>query len=190
MEKLKILIVDDDNNLREMYAEIFQRADFEVFQADNGMGGLDIATMKSPDVIFTGIMMPKMDGFTMMESLRQNEKTANIPIVVSSHMGNEEDRERAKSLGAKDFIVRGMTRPIEVIERIKSIFADAGSEYKIGLEPYVFDAQKLANDLNFETNFQCSDCKERMVLKLKLTDFKNHVFEARFICPRCGWVAK
>lgn len=189
-KKLKILIVDDDINLREMYAEVFQNAGFEVFQAEDGVKGLDIATVELPDVIFTGIVMPRMDGFAMMETLNKTVMTSNIPVIISSHMGKEEDQKRANMLGAKDFIVRGTTRPIEVVERIKSLFSQPGGEYKIVFSADDLDAPKLAKDLNFQTSFQCLDCREKLALKLKLTSPKDRIFEAQFICPKCGWIAK
>jgi two-component system chemotaxis response regulator CheY len=188
--KLKILLVDDDIQLRELYAEIFDNAGFQVYQADDGVQGLDFATANLPDVIFTGIDMPRMDGFTMVESLKKTVMTSKIPIIISSHMGREDDQKRANLLGVKDFIVRGTTTPIEVLERVKSLFNQAGGEYTITFDPYALDAQKLAKDLTFQPNFQCLDCGEKLTLKLKLVDPRDRVFEARFVCPKCGWVAK
>lgn len=190
MAKLKILIVDDDIELREMYAEVFKNADFEVVEAQDGVEGLDIASKETPDVIFTGIVMPRMDGFTMMESLKKTVMTANIPVVISSHMGREEDRQRANALGAKDFIIRNMTRPIEVVAKIKSLFIQEGGEYKIAFNQYDLDAQGLAKSLNFQPNFLCLECGEKLVLNLKLQDVKERLFEARFVCSKCGQVAK
>ena len=188
--KKKILIVDDDVPLRELYAEIFQNANFEVTQADDGLEGLDKAIKEIPDVIFTGIVMPRMDGFDMMEALNKTVMTANIPVVVSSHMGRGEDQKRAISLGARDFIVRDMTRPVEVVERISSLFVEAGSEYRLEFNPYAQDAQKLVKELNFQASFLCLDCNEKLVINMQLKDPKERVFEARFVCPKCGLEAK
>lgn len=190
MAKLKILIVDDDIELREVYAEVFKNADFEVFEAQDGVEGIDIASKKTPDVIFTGIVMPRMDGFTMMEALKKTVMTANIPIVISSHMGREEDQRRANELGANDFIIRNITPPKEVVERINSLFIKEGSEYAISFSPYDLDAQKLAKNLSFHPNFLCSECGERIVLNMKLQNAKERLFEARFVCSKCGQVAK
>lgn len=185
-KKIKILIVDDDIELRNMYVEIFQNANFEVIDASDGVEGLDRATRELPDVIFTGIVMPRMDGFSMVEALKKTVMTSSIPVVISSHMGREEDRLKANELGVRDFIVRGTTRPIEVIERINSLFAEAGSEYKLEFNPYACDGQKLAKDLNFQASYLCLDCGEKLVLDMKLTNPKERIFQAKFICPRCG----
>ncbi len=190
MAKIKILIVDDDVPLRGLYAEVFTNAGYEVFEAGDGVEGLDMASKNMPDVIFTGIVMPRMDGFSMMEALKKTVMTANIPVVISSHMGREEDQQRANVLGAKDFIIRDITRPIEVVERIGSLFAQSGGEYKIEFNAETQDAKKLAKDLNFQENFLCLDCNEKLVLKMKLTNAQDRIFETVFVCPKCGWVAK
>jgi DNA-binding response OmpR family regulator len=131
-----------------------------------------------------------MDGFSMVEALQKTVMTATIPIVISSHMGREEDRVRAMKLGVKDFIVRDTTRPIEVVERINSLFTEAGAEYALEFNPYSLDAQKLAKELNFQASYLCLDCNAKLVLKLKLTNPKDRIFEAKFICPGCGAVIK
>lgn len=186
-KKIKILLVDDDVDLRELYVEIFTAENFEVLQADDGLEGLEIANKELPDIIFTGIIMPRMDGFSMMEELKKTVTTANIPIIISSHMGREEDRKRANALGAKDFIIRGMTPPKEVISRINAVFGGLGKEYKISFSYSELDAPKIAEEFNLKPDFQCQKCGKKMVLNMKLTDQKNKIFEAKFACPECGW---
>jgi len=189
-KKIKILVIDDDAPTREMYAEVLAKAGYEILQAEDGVQGLDIATKEMPDLIFTGIVMPRMDGFTLMETLKKTVMTATIPVIISSHMGREEDQQRANVLGAKDFIMRDVTPPREVVERINALFVRSGGEYKLDFNAYAMDAQRLARDLNLNTDFQCLECNEKTALNLKLTDSKNVTFEAKFICPKCGWVAK
>ena len=189
-KKIKILLVDDDVELREIYGEIFKNSNFEVFEAGDGLEGLEAATAKLPDVIFTGIVMPRMDGFSMIEALKKTVMTASIPIVISSHMGREEDRQRANSLGVKDFIIRGTTPPKEVIGRINALFTKIGGEYKIEFSTSGMDAEKMIKDFNFNQDFECVKCNRKMVLDLTLLNQKDKVFEAKFVCPGCGWEAK
>lgn len=190
IKRTKILVVDDDAMTREMYAEVFRRADYEVLEASDGVEGLDIATKNVPDIIFTGIVMPRMDGFTMIETLKKTVMTAHVPFVISSHMGREEDQKRANQLGAKDFIVRDITTPREVVERITAALIKEGEEYKIEFNAYNLDAQELVRDLSLNSNYQCLECNEKLVLSLKLINAKERIFEARFVCPNCGWVAR
>lgn len=190
MEKSKILIVEDDVLTRSMYAEVFQAADYQVLEANDGVEGLDIATRELPDVIFTGIIMPRMDGFEMMEALQKTVTTSKIPVVICSHMGREMDQQRANQLGAKDFIVRGIVTPAETVQRISALLVQSGDIFKIVFDPLAGDAPKLASDLKFAQNYQCLNCGEKMILQLKLKEAKERLFEAKFVCPNCGKEAK
>jgi CheY-like chemotaxis protein len=187
-KKIKILIVDDDEDTRKIYADVFKNENYEVEEAEDGLAGLDKATTWIPDVLFTGIIMPKMDGFSLMEALKKNVATANIPVLISSHMGREEDRQKANSLGAKFFIVRGFTTPKEVVEKVKMIFEER-KEYNLEINPTALDAPKLAQDLNLGADLRCPEpgCNQKLVVRLS---DNNGAIEAKLVCPSCGWQAK
>jgi len=178
------LLVDDDEAIRNMYAEVFKKEGFEVSEAVDGVDGLDKATKNTPSVIFTGIIMPRMDGFQLMEALKKNVGTSGIPVVISSHLGREEDQRRAQELGAKEFFVRGYFTPYEIVEKIRAIFQL--SEYRLKINPTELDAAKIVKDMHFEENFKCGSCGGELVLSLKLTDVKNHDFSGKFICSQCN----
>ena len=184
MAKTKILIVDDDENIRCMYAEVFSSAGFEVMEAIDGLDGLDKAIKNPPDVIFTGIMMPRMDGFAMMEALKKNVLTLDVPVIISSHMGREEDQRKAQELGAKDFIVTGYYTPHEIINQVKNLFAE--KEYKLKVDPGALDANKVTKETGIKDGLKCRQCAGGLVMAIKPTDAENHVFSARFVCSDCG----
>ncbi|MDP1619635.1 MAG: response regulator [bacterium] len=181
---LKILLVDDEDVTRGMYAEIFRKEGFTVSEAKNGVDGLDGATKDVPDIIFTGIVMPVMDGFTMMEALKKNVVTSNIPVVISSHLGREEDQQRARDLGAKAFFIRGFYTPYEIVEKIRAIFELP--EYKIKFAVNELDAAKMARDLRINMDFKCLKCEGELDLAMKLVDAKNQEFSAKLVCAGCG----
>ncbi len=190
MDKIrKILVIDDDQETRDMYADILREAGFQVAEAQDGLEGLDSATRETPDAIFTGIIMPRMDGFTMMEALKKNVATSSIPVIVSSHMGREEDRQKAVALGAKDFIVRYLTSPKEAADRIRHIFESAGSAFFVDFDAYAMDAQKLARESGINDDFQCMNCSQKMSLKLTSVPDSGD-FKAKFVCQNCGWEKK
>lgn len=186
-KKRKILLVDDDVPTREMYADVFKDAGFEIVEAEDGLEGLDKAIGEAPDVIFTGIVMPKMDGFQMIEALKKNVSTANIPFLISSHMGKEEDRQRANVLGARFFIVKGFSSPREVLEDVNSIFL-GGNEYRLEIDEYSLDAPKLSHDFGID-NLKCPECNNKLVIKLLVGENKEET-KAILICSSCGWQAK
>ena len=102
----KILIVDDADVIRETYAQIFKQKKAQVISAKDGVEGLDLATKEMPDVIMTGIIMPRMDGFQLIKALKENVQTSEIPIAILSHLGREDDRKKAEELGIVNFIVQ------------------------------------------------------------------------------------
>ncbi len=188
MSALKILLVDDDESIRTMYAEIFRNEGFEVIEAVDGVDGLDKATKNSPDIIFTGIVMPTMDGFQLMEALKKNVATSNIPVVISSHLGREEDQKKARELGAKEFFVRGLYTPHEIVDKIRNIFK--ADEYKLKFSATELDAKKLISDMHFNENFRCANCGEELVISMKLANSSGHEFVAKFVCSGCGAAQK
>ncbi len=177
--KKTIMIVDDDIDTLEMYADVFRAADYNVIRAFDGLEALSLLGDHIPDVIFTGIVMPRMDGFTMLESIKKNERTANIPVVINSHLGRDTDKGRAKELGARDFIIRGFTQPKEVLERVGALLLK--SEYTFHFNPNDKDVQRLAKDLGTSDFLKCPHGQD-MVLKLSIEDEKNLTFSARFSC--------
>jgi PleD family two-component response regulator len=183
-KKYRILIVDDDLSIRSLYSDIFKSEGFEVIEAVDGVDGLDKATKELPDIIFTGIIMPRMDGFGLMEALRKNVATVKIPIVVSSHMGREDDKKRALELGADDFFVWGMITPKEVVVHIISLLE--GKEYKLKLNGSELDIYRLIDDLGYGRHFSCPECGEELVLKLKFLNAAKNEFRAKIECPKCG----
>lgn len=183
-KKFKILIVDDDPTVRNLYVEVFTKGGFEVIEAADGVEGLDKATKELPNVVFTGIIMPRMDGFGLMEALKKNVSTAEMPVVVSSHMGREDDKKKAKELGADDFFVLGLTTPKEVVLRVNSLLE--GKEYRLKLNTNDLDIYRLIDDLEYGRHFSCTSCGNELILKLKFLDISKNEFKAKIVCPKCG----
>lgn len=184
MEELKktILIIDDDEEARRFYREVFSAQGFTALVARDGLEGLDIAIREKPDIIFTGIIMPRMDGFELIKNLKNNVATDNIPVVMFSHLGREEDKRKAHELGVRDFIVRSLVTPNEVVERVMALLGSK-NVYYLDFDPASRDAAKLSKDFNFAPYFECKNGK-RMVLKLiPLGRDQDHMaFKAYFVC--------
>lgn len=176
----KILLVEDDENTRALYLDVLKERGFEVTEAVDGVDGLDKATKEQPDLIFTGIIMPRMDGFSMFEALKKNVATSKIPVAISSHMGREEDQKRAIEIGAKDFIPRDFNTPKQVAERLEAILS--GGSYRIKIDKQSLDAPKLLSDLKISGEMKCYKCGEDMDLVLT----RKQDLVAKFVCSKCG----
>lgn len=181
-QKPRILLVDDDEDSMRLLRSVFQEADFEVMSAFDGLEGLDLATKHLPDVIITGVVMPRMSGFEMMRSLKSGVKTAKIPILIYSHLGREEDRVQAVELGARDFLIRSLITPNEIVERTKRVVVH-GKTFYVEFDPQEADAKEIAQTFNLKPYFECPD-GSRMVLRLEPLPNPGEVpeFRATFVC--------
>lgn len=182
MEKKKysVVLADDDADTRSLYADVLREAGFDVREAQDGLEALEQISQMIPDIVASGIIMPRMDGFTLVESLKKNVNTMSLPVMFLSHLGREEDEARAKVLGVKDFFVTTMTPPHEIIGRIKGLLTS--SDYLIIPNPYELDAQRLAQDFGLNRDFLCSDGGEKLAIKLRLKDARSKRFEAEIVC--------
>ncbi len=181
MDKVRsVVVIDDDEDNRTMFAEMLRSEGFDVREAVDGLDGLEKISQMAPDVVLTGIIMPRMDGFALVEGLKRNVVTAQIPILFMSHMGREEDRLHALELGVTDFIVTALTTPRECIGRINALFTH--SQYLIIPNPYELDAQRLAQELSLNRDFLCSEGGEKLAIRLTVKDADRRLFEAEIIC--------
>jgi len=120
---VKVLIVDDDITLRDMYAERLKAEGFEAEIAGNGDEGIEKAKSSRTDVILLDIMMPKTNGFVALEKLKQDATTKDIPIIMLTALIQNENKTRSVTSGADDYIVKSETMPGEVIEKINKVIA-------------------------------------------------------------------
>lgn len=118
--KNKVLLVEDDQTLLEMYELKFKEAGFDLILAADGESGLELAKKEMPAVVLLDIMMPKMDGFAVLTQLRQDDATKNIVILMLSNLGQQTDIEKGKQLGAQDYVVKASMTPTQVVEKVKS----------------------------------------------------------------------
>lgn len=117
--KKKILVVEDDEMISSMYKTKFEADGFEVSLAGNGVLALDLAKKEKPDIIMLDIILPQLDGFSVLEELKKNESTKLIPVVMLTNLGTDEDREKGKRLGAAGYIVKASLSPAEISKKIK-----------------------------------------------------------------------
>ncbi|MBU0670931.1 MAG: response regulator transcription factor [Patescibacteria group bacterium] len=117
----KILLVEDDEMLHNMYTQKFKTQGYEVFSAFNGAEGVKMAGEKSPDLILLDIIMPKMDGFVALKKIRKNSKTAKIPVIILTNLGQEDDIKKGKELGADDYFIKANHTPAEVVDKVKAV---------------------------------------------------------------------
>jgi DNA-binding response OmpR family regulator len=106
MANPKILFVDDDNFLRKVYEAELKEKNFDVILAQDGEEGLEKAQLEDPDLIILDMIMPKKSGFEVLTELQRNPKTRNIPVIILSNLGQEDDKKKGVDLGAVDYLIK------------------------------------------------------------------------------------
>ena len=119
----KILIVEDDTLISNMYKEIFTFDSFEVEIANDGQEGLDKARNFKPNIILLDIMMPKMNGLEVLTNLKADPETKTIPVVMLTNLAGENDAKAALTQGAVKYIVKSQYDPKQISEMVKQILA-------------------------------------------------------------------
>lgn len=117
--KKKILLVEDDAALANVYQTRLEIEGFEVRHVSNGEEALSNAVEFHPDLIVLDVMMPKIDGFDVLDILRTTPETANVRVIMLTALSQAKDKERAEKLGADDYLVKSQVVISDVIARIK-----------------------------------------------------------------------
>jgi len=117
--KKKILLVEDDETLAAVYQQRLELEGFEVRHSSNGEDALDAAVKFAPDLILLDVMMPKLNGFDVLDILRNTPATRNVHIIMLTALSQPKDAERAKELGADDFLVKSQVVIGDVVARVK-----------------------------------------------------------------------
>lgn len=121
--QVKILVVDDDEFLLDMYSMKFKEANFSIDVARSGKDALEKMQQNTYDVILLDIVMPALDGFEVLIQMKKLGLGKGAIVLVLSNLGQKEDIERGMHLGAEDYIIKAHFTPREVVEKIKSHLA-------------------------------------------------------------------
>src|SRR5688572_22508229 len=113
----KILLIEDNQDVRENTAEILQLSGYDVTTAENGKVGVEKASTSKPDLIICDIMMPVLDGYGVLHMLSRNNETANIPFIFLTAKAERVDFRKGMEMGADDYI----TKPFDDIELLNAI---------------------------------------------------------------------
>lgn len=113
----KLLIAEDERSIAKALKLKLSLSGFEVDLANNGEEALALMKDKKFDLVLLDIMMPKMDGFSVMEEMKKNKN--KTPVIILSNLSQEDDAKRAKELGAVDFFIKSNTPLADIIEKVK-----------------------------------------------------------------------
>lgn len=120
-KKTKVLIVEDEKMLCDMYKTKFEMEGYDVVQALDGKEGIEKAKVEKPDVILLDIIMPKLDGFGALQTLKKDADTKGIPVLLLTNLGQEDDVKKGKTLGAADYFVKANHSPADVVDKVRGV---------------------------------------------------------------------
>ena len=123
----KILLVEDDNSLREIYEARLQAEGYTIVTAKNGEEALVIAKQDRPDLIISDVMMPNISGFEMLDILRNTEGLKNIQVIMLTALGQTEDRERAGRLGADRYLVKSQVTLEDIAKVTRELLVESSA---------------------------------------------------------------
>jgi two-component system phosphate regulon response regulator PhoB len=115
----RILLVEDDDALANVYITRLQAENFDVRRVANGEEALATALSYKPDLVLLDVMMPKVSGFDVLDILRNTPETTNLKVIMLTALSQETDKQRAEALGVDDYLVKSQVVIADVIERIR-----------------------------------------------------------------------
>lgn len=137
-----VLIIEDNDDIREGTREILELAGYQVYEAPEGKTGVELAIKHLPDVILCDIMMPELDGFGVLFMLSKNQQTAVIPFIFLTAKAERADMRKAMELGADDYL----TKPFDDIELLNAIETRLKKRKQLGSEPELNKDLRLSDE--------------------------------------------
>lgn len=121
MAAKKILLVEDERALRDMYTMKLTKEGYEVTAVEDGEQALTSAKEVKPDIVLLDVMIPKIDGFAVLEELRKTKGFAKTPIIMLTNLGQKEDLEKGKKVGATDYLIKADNTPASVAKKVADV---------------------------------------------------------------------
>lgn len=125
-QQRKIVIVEDDIAMREIVVHKLSSNGFIVFEAEDGRKGIELITNEKPDIVLLDLMLPEVDGFEVLETIRKNPdtKVANTPIIVLSNLWSNKDILKTKSLHVQAYMVKAYFTTEEIMKKVNEVLAN------------------------------------------------------------------
>lgn len=120
-QKPVVLLVEDEEMLSIMYKTKFAMENIDLEVARDGEEGLEKTRTRKPSVILLDIILPKMDGFAVLKTLKADPKTKDIPVVLLTNLGQDDDMRKGKAYGAADYFVKANHTPADIVEKTKTL---------------------------------------------------------------------
>ncbi|MFA6383119.1 MAG: response regulator [Parcubacteria group bacterium] len=123
-KKEKIMIVEDDSFVMDIYRTKLEQENFEVIEAVNGVEAIKKLQNIEPNLILLDIIMPFMDGLEVLKKIKEDERLKNIPVILLTNLSQKDEVTKGLGLGANDYLIKSHFTPSEVLEKIKKYISN------------------------------------------------------------------
>lgn len=120
----RVLIIEDEPALRDIYATKLRMEGFDVLEAADGIEGLDMAAHDAPEVILLDVILPIKNGFEVLKDLKANPKTAAVPVIILSNLGQDYEVKQGIALGAECFLTKANLTPARMVSELRKVIED------------------------------------------------------------------
>ena len=120
----KILFIEDESVLHKAFGEVLRQKGYEVISALDGEAGLRLAKSKLPDLILLDLILPKMHGFEVLEALKKDSGTKNIPVIILTNLEGMSEVNKALELGATTYLIKTQYTLVELLEKVKKALGE------------------------------------------------------------------
>lgn len=124
----KILLIEDEEYIADMYRIKFEKCGYKVVVAEDGEKGLALAESERPDLVLLDLVLPRMDGYQVLEKIRTNKKTENLKVYIISNLGQNGEVDSSLARGADGYIIKSSLTPAQLLENVEKIFRGQSTE--------------------------------------------------------------
>ncbi len=192
MASERILVVEDTELLRRIYHDKLAQDGYTVLTAGDGLDALAALRANPVDLVLLDLIMPRMGGLDVLENMKADPRTASIPVVILTNLGEEGAIERAVELGAADYLIKNSAKPADVAEKIRFVLDNlggggvCGTTFNLVIKDREADADCFIIDAKLPRRFWCPACE--VELNIEMVPRTDHPgwYDAHIICPKCG----
>lgn len=190
-----VLVIEDTELLRRMYADRLIQDGFDVIVAANGLEGVAAMRINEPDLILLDLVMPQMSGLEFLEIVKADPRTSSTPVLVLSNLGQDTDIQRALSMGAADYLVKNDSRPADISARVNLLLqhramgspaVDMSGGMRLIVRDHEGDADEFVAQAALVRRFWCPACEVELALELLPSSSRPGWYDAHLVCPSCN----
>jgi len=186
-----ILVVEDTDLLRRMYVDRLTQDGYRVLAASDGLEALNLMRSEAPDLVLLDLIMPMMSGIEVLEHSQADARLREIPVLVLSNLGQDEDIRRCIELGASDYLIKNDARPADIADKIRRILAASAaktvsSSYRLQIRDREGDADAFVTNAALSRRLWCPACEIELALELTPIEGIPGHYDAHLLCTQCG----